>query len=134
MPLIVINRLDNLGDQRGVMHRVNRSSLDFLGRCREMHAGTIEPGAIRGNHYHTDRKELLIVIHSDRFRFVWQEKNQDNVHTETFAGSGAVAIEISPGAIHAIKNTGQQSMTLIACSDGPFDQEYKDTGRRRILT
>ncbi|NQT23914.1 WxcM-like domain-containing protein [candidate division KSB1 bacterium] len=134
MSSITIHHLDNLGDQRGVMHRVDQSSLDFLDPCREMHSGTIEPGAIRGNHYHTDRKELLIIIHSDEFQFAWQEKGQADIQIETFTGSGAVTIEISPGAIHAIKNTGQKSMTLIACSDGEFDPEYKDTIRRTILS
>jgi len=134
MPFIEIRHLNNLGDHRGVMHRINQSSLDFLGQFREMHTGTIEPGAIRGNHYHTNRKELLIMIHSDTFQFAWQEAGQGIIQTKTFTGSGAAAIEISPGAIHAIKNTGQQTVTMIACSDGKFDPEYKDTIRETILS
>ena len=133
MPSVTIRHLDNRGDRRGVMHRVHTSSIDFLEQFREMHAGTIEPGAVRGNHLHTGRRELLILIYSDAFQFAWQDEGEEEIQTESFTGNGAVAVEIPPGGIHAIKNTGKRSVTLIACSDGEFDPDYKDTIRETIL-
>ena len=104
-------------DSRGTSFRVPRGSLDFLDKLVEMHYATINPGSVRGNHYHRERKELLFVNFMSSWQFAWQPVATQNIHTQAFSGAGGIVIHIEPEVIHAIKNTGDTPLYIVACSN-----------------
>jgi oxalate decarboxylase/phosphoglucose isomerase-like protein (cupin superfamily) len=114
---IIIKTLDNSGDHRGDNFLVPHESFASFGKVDAMHIADIQPGAIRGNHYHIDQKEILVVLFKDSWQFGWGASDSDNIKTRDFNGAGAVLIEISPQVAHAVSNTGDKPMTIVAVYD-----------------
>jgi len=94
----------------------------------ECHVATVRPGAIRGNHFHTQRHELLVVMYSDRWTLLWDEGEGTAVQSRTFEGSGAIVMEASPHCAHAVRNDGARDLHLVAMGD----TRTTDTFPRRL--
>jgi len=131
---VKIQQLDNPSDLRGWTFRIPEEALELLGEIHEMHMASIMPGCIRGNHMQLGRKEILFLHFETECQVAWAFRNSDQIHIQTFDGPGGVMVQIVPEIVHAIKNTGSEPAVLLACSDGAFDPEYKDTERRVVLT
>ncbi|MFH1063187.1 MAG: hypothetical protein V1747_09955 [Candidatus Omnitrophota bacterium] len=71
---IRISQLEEHSDERGVSFSVPAANLSYIKKINNMHFATIMPGAVRGNHYHEQKKECLLVIYSDAWIFSYQEK------------------------------------------------------------
>ncbi|NTV46778.1 MAG: hypothetical protein HGB11_09755 [Chlorobiales bacterium] len=125
--------LENRGDARGLMFNVEKADCGFIGEMQNIHFGTVEPGAIRGNHVHFGKKELLLVSYSDEWTFLWSETGAITPQTKVFQGRGAVLIKIPPKVPHSIQNTGGTILQLIALSDKEFSKEQPDTERRALV-
>jgi predicted RNase H-like nuclease len=78
----------------------------------EWHAVTIRPGAIRGNHYHLEGRKTIIVLHTDRWTFAFDEGEGTPMQTRTFEGTGAVHIELEPFSGHALRNDGASDLQV----------------------
>src|SRR6266849_457565 len=83
-----IIRLTDTGDSRGSSFVTPVECLEFLGAVRDVHIATINPGAVRGNHYHQRRREVLCILHTDRWSLHWDSGPDTGVRMETFSGSG----------------------------------------------
>jgi len=95
----------------------------------ECHAATIRPAAIRGNHFHTRRRELLIVMYTDRWTLLWDEGEGTPVQSRAFEGAGAVLIEADPLSAHAVRNDGATDLQIFSLGDTGDD----DTFPRRLV-
>ena len=102
----------------------------FLPAVREMHIVSVEPGMIRGNHYHTHSNEVLIVQHRDDWLFAWKEDGKD-VSRQQFSGQGATLFWLPAGLTHAVKNTGSTPLEILSCSN--VEASEKDTCWLTIL-
>lgn len=102
-----IIELDARRDARGSSFGV---ALPFanIGEC---HVATIRPAAVRGNHFHTRRRELLVVMYTDRWTLAWDDGQR------AFEGSGAVLIEIDPLTAHAVRNDGCVDLQVVSLGD-----------------
>jgi dTDP-4-dehydrorhamnose 3,5-epimerase-like enzyme len=132
-PGIKIQRLKNIGDVRGDLFKIQQGSLDFLSAIRDIHFGTIQPNAIRGNHYHVGKCEVLIISYSDQWKLVWSETDSAKTHEREFAGIGTVLIEIDEGIVHAIHNTGNLSLNIISLSNRSYNRKYPDTIKKILV-
>lgn len=121
--------LEYKGDERGWLYSLPAESLLFLGEVNEMHLGAIEPDAIRGNHFHPNRKEVLLVQHQTQWEFLWQFPDEDEPHVESILGHGGVVIEILPGVVHTLRNTGTHSLIMAAFSNRAYVPDSDDTQR-----
>jgi predicted RNase H-like nuclease len=83
----------------------------------ECHVATIRPGAIRGNHFHTQRREVLVVMYSDRWTLLWDEGEGTPVESRTYEGSGAVVLEAEPLCAHAVRNDGARDLHIVSLGD-----------------
>jgi dTDP-4-dehydrorhamnose 3,5-epimerase-like enzyme len=120
-------------DPRGASFTLAPDQLSFLGEPRDAHVASILPGHVRGEHYHAERRELILVIHEDEFSLHWDEGPGTEARHRMFAGAGAVAIAIEPGAAHALRNDGARTLWLLAASDLPYDPERPDAYRRTVV-
>ena len=83
----------------------------------ECHVATVRPGAIRGNHFHTTRREVLVVMYADRWTLLWDEGEGTPVQSRAFEGAGAVVLEADPHCAHAVRNDGARDLHLVSLGD-----------------
>ena len=130
---IEIKKLENNGDKRGALYNISDTDMKFLDKVKNTHFGRISPGSIRGNHYHHQTKEMLIITYSDRWTLAWSEKDSTEVFKRKFAGSGAVLIKINEKTAHSVKNNGDKDLEIIALSNRIFPKENRDIFYRDLL-
>lgn len=118
---VQISQLENKGDARGFSFSPPREALDFLRRIADMHLASTAPGAIRGNHYHLRKREAIIFLPDAAWSLHWDDGENTLVQHRTFDGASAVLVLISPGSSHAVRNDGEKTLWLIACSSDPYD-------------
>lgn len=100
----------------------------------DMHVATIEPGAIRGNHYHAVRREVLIIMAADQWSLHWDEGAGMPVRQREFTGPGAVLVTVPTDMSHAIRNDGAVPMQMIGLTDGPYDATRPDAYTRTVVS
>lgn len=125
--------LDNEGDERGCSYNVPKSTLKFVRKIKDVHIATIVPGAIRGNHYHVGRNEVVLIWYYDSWILAWDQNGGTNKHTRAFIGKGIILIEIDMDISHAIKNIGRKDIFIIAFSNKEYDVKNPDTHRRIVI-
>ena len=130
-PKVQITELANHGDQRGFSFTVPAEALLFVGPVQDIHIAEILPGAIRGNHFHEKRRQILVFTYAGPWSFHWDEGAETPIRRRTFEGAGAVLITIQPGASHAVRNGGPQPLTLMAASSRQYDPA--DSIPRKVL-
>jgi dTDP-4-dehydrorhamnose 3,5-epimerase-like enzyme len=128
---VQIADLENFGDQRGFSFTIPPEALRFLERVEDVHIAAILPGAVRGNHFHERRREVLVFTYNGEWSFHWDEGPDTAAQHRTFQGEGAVLITISPGASHAVRNDCPEVLTLIAASSEIYDAQ--DSIARKVI-
>lgn len=122
--------LDNSGDARGDSYTVSQEALLFLGRIADVHVASILPGAVRGNHFHTRRKEVLIVVYESDWVLHWDNGEGTPPKRRHFTGRGSELILIEPNWSHAVRNSGLRPLSIIGLSSEPYNP--KETVRRDV--
>ncbi len=118
---VQITELSNYGDARGFSFTAPSEALAFVGRMADVHLAATAPGAVRGNHYHLRRREAIVVLPGAKWSLHWDEGDSSEAQHRSFDGSGAVLVTVSPGASHAVRNDGDQTMWLVAISSETYD-------------
>jgi dTDP-4-dehydrorhamnose 3,5-epimerase-like enzyme len=121
-----IVELDDSTDDRGFSFSILEENLALIGAIRDVHVAEIRPGAVRGNHYHVHRGELIAVVFTDKWSVHWDTGEGTEIHRRSFDGRGAVAVVPPRGWSHAVKNDGIESMWIYAASDAPYDRHNPD--------
>ena len=96
-------------------------ALDFVGRLSDMYVASTAPGAIRGNHYHLLRREAIVLLPGTPWSLHWDEGEDTPAQHRAFDGANAVLVLVSPGSSHAVRNDGEATLWLVACSSDPYD-------------
>ena len=130
---IEIIPLEDYGDKRGALFSVSEGDILFLGPIENIHFGKIHPDSIRGNHYHGQRKEILIIAYSDAWTLAWARKDSPETTEKYFKGSGAVLVKIDSEIAHTVKNNGQKDLEIISLSNRMFSKENPDTYTRILI-
>jgi oxalate decarboxylase/phosphoglucose isomerase-like protein (cupin superfamily) len=118
---IRISELGNYGDARGFSFSPPGEALNFIGNIADMHLASTAPGAVRGNHYHLHKQEIVIVLPGSAWSLHWDEGEDTDTQRRTFDGRTAVLVLISPGCSHAVRNDGTVPLWLVACSSEAYD-------------
>jgi len=127
---LLFTKLPNTGDERGGSFTVSLDILSFLGRIADIHVASVLPGAVRGNHFHTRRKEVLIVLHETGWALHWDEGEDPPAQVMEFSGPGAEVILVKPSSSHAVRNSGARTLAIIGLSSEPYDPQ--ETIWRRV--
>jgi oxalate decarboxylase/phosphoglucose isomerase-like protein (cupin superfamily) len=86
-------------------------SENVLGSGSDLHAVSILPGQVRGNHSHRGTDEW-ISIHGGAARFAWE---QPGFRQTDLGPDGAFLVFIPRGVFHAFQNIGETEIVLISC-------------------
>jgi dTDP-4-dehydrorhamnose 3,5-epimerase-like enzyme len=113
--------LPNTGDTRGSSFTLSPAMLSFLGRIEDVHVSSLLPGHVRGNHFHTRKKEVLIVLHQSAWTLHWDDGENTAVQVKEFSGRGSEAVLIEPGCSHAVRNIGGTELTILALNSEAYD-------------
>ena len=91
-----------------------------LGAQRNCHVVINLPGAVRGNHQHALRTEILAVVGPALVRY----REHGELKDVTVGENEAVRFVFPPGVPHAIRNTGEQPQVILS-----FNDQLHDPGR-----
>ena len=133
MKNIEILDLEKKSDQRGWLIEVLGGNLPE--GCKEfgqLHVSVAYPGKVRGNHYHT-RKVEWFCVPAGKGLLLLKDRKTGEPREVLMGVNNLKTIKIEPGAIHAIKNIGEENMVLIVYSNESFDPEDPDTFYEKIL-
>lgn len=87
---------------------------------------TSHPGIIRGNHYHTRKKEYFCVIEGQA-KIRMRDRASSKIEEYSVSGAHPELIEIPIGWVHNIQNTGDTEMKLLVWVNEVFDPKDSDT-------
>lgn len=123
-PLTVV-KLEDRDDGRGSAFYLPEDALEWLGNVAEVHLVAARPGAVRGNHVHHRRREVVLVRAAGPWQLAWRPSGGNSAQ-RTFQEPGAVLLAIEPGTPHAIKNLGEEELVILSCSSGRYDPDDPD--------
>lgn len=126
--------LKDTGDPRGSSFGVPAELFEGPFSLVDMHIAMIEPGAVRGNHYHAARQEVLVIMATDRWSLHWDEGAGTPAQRQDFIGPGAVLVTVPTGVSHAIRNDGAVPMQIVGLTDGPYDVTRPDAYPRTVMS
>ena len=121
-------------DQRGSCYAIPQAGIDFLdGIVADTHLAEILPGFVRGNHWHNNRWEVIMVHCEDCCRFAWANSPEGECQVREFAAGDSVAILLPPFTPHAIHNTGSKPLWTTSMSNSKYDGHTQDTFAVELL-
>jgi UDP-2-acetamido-2,6-beta-L-arabino-hexul-4-ose reductase len=89
------------------------------------------PGAIRGNHYHTRKKEIFCVIEG-KGKISMRKRESGEIKEYLVSGDNPETVEMIPNWTHNIENIGDTEMKLIVWTSEVFDPKNPDTYSERV--
>jgi oxalate decarboxylase/phosphoglucose isomerase-like protein (cupin superfamily) len=128
--------LPDSSDERGASYSLLADVLDAMPGVRDVHIASVRPGAIRGNHYHSVRTEVITVVYVDRWSFSWDTGEGTDVRRRQFDGAGAVAVNVPRHWSHAVRNEGTRDLWVFNLSDtafAPGSERTADAYRREVV-
>lgn len=108
-------------DQRGKYVEVFK-----IPGCGQVSYATSKPEAIRGNHYHKRKKEIICVIDGEAIIRIRNRENNE-IKEYQVSGRNLQAFEMPIGWTHSIKNTGKEELKLLIWANEIFNQDEPDT-------
>ncbi len=116
-----IAELDNRGDARGFSFTAPSEALAFVGRMADVHLASTKPGAVRGNHYHLQRRQAIMALPGVKWSLHWDEGEGSAARHRDFDGGRAVMVLLSPGASIAVRNDGEGDLWMVTISSESYD-------------
>jgi dTDP-4-dehydrorhamnose 3,5-epimerase len=129
---IQTKKLIKVSDNRGwlteIINGENRQKIVNI------HNANSKPGAIRGNHYHKNKTELLCVMFG-KGRLVLEENVTKERKELSLNGESPVLVEIPPEVAHAIENNDPNiPMHLLVIQKEESTSTDSDTYPRQIIS
>lgn len=87
---------------------------------------TTKPGIIRGNHYHTRKKEIFCVIEGEA-KIRQRNRETNEIEKKIVSGNAPELVEIKLNWTHNIQNIGNNEMKLLIWANEIFDSNNPDT-------
>ena len=100
-----------------------------LSRQHNVHVVLTQPGCVRGNHYHTQGVEIIVVRGATLARF----RDEQELCEITIGENETVRFLIPNGISHAFKNVGGKSSVMIAFNTMFHDEKRPDVVRDILI-
>jgi dTDP-4-dehydrorhamnose 3,5-epimerase-like enzyme len=119
-------------DSRGWSFALDDQSCSALSAAKNIHFASIRPLAVRGNHFHVSRSEVIIVLPGAPWEVFWDTGEGTSINRRLFDGLKGVAVKFPPLWSHAIRNPGKADVFIAAISDHVYTARDPDTYRRNV--
>ena len=90
------------------------------------------PGAVRGQHYHQNKREWFLVL-KGKAKIVFKDIKSGELIEKLVSGKKPEIIEVPPKMAHAIQNIGKEEMYLIAFVSESLNRRHPDTFAYRVI-
>jgi oxalate decarboxylase/phosphoglucose isomerase-like protein (cupin superfamily) len=120
---LLVEHLPGTVEERGLSVSVLGEYLRAIGPVKDVHIAAIRPGAVRGNHFHTRKQEIIAVAYQDRWSLHWDRGADGERRSRDFEGAGGVVVRLPLGWSHAIRNDGAVDLWIVALSDRAYDPD-----------
>lgn len=87
---------------------------------------TVNPGCMRGGHYHHSKSEKFLVITGSAM-FIFQHLITSEIFEVRTSGDKPQVVDTIPGWEHKVKNVGQGTMVVLLWANEVFDRMNPDT-------
>lgn len=108
-------------DERGLF-----AELFNMGEAGEVLYATINPGKIRGNHYHKEKKEFFCVLEGSAKFKMRNVKTGEKKERELF-GDNLQILEILPWWTHSVENIGSTTIKFLEYGNRPYNVDFPDS-------
>ena len=128
MDKVKIKKLDVKADNRGFVAEIVRDE-DLENpnkKFGQIYVTTAKPGQTKGKHYHERKTEWFCVVKGKGLLTLIDKASNDRQEIK-MGEDNMVAVQIPPNVWHAIKNTGDNEMYLLAYIDESFNPNDPDT-------
>jgi dTDP-4-dehydrorhamnose 3,5-epimerase-like enzyme len=98
----------------------------------DLHAVSMKPGKIRGNHYHEKSTEWLLFL-GGKAKLVWREVGGNSINSVVISGLTPSLYEIPPNVEHAVINEDQHEIYLVSMNEMEDRRTVKSTGLIEIF-
>lgn len=133
-PPLRVELIPDTGDSRGSSFTLPDAARMLGTSVKDIHVMTLRPSCVRGNHFHAEKHERILVVHSDKWSLHWDTGPHTAVAHRTFHGAGAALIQVEPFAAHAIRNDGTVDLWIVDWSECEFDPARPDIHRRVVAS
>jgi UDP-2-acetamido-2,6-beta-L-arabino-hexul-4-ose reductase len=117
-------------DERGWL--IQNEYEDVSSQMKHFFVSMTNKKAVRGQHYHTHKKEWFIVLIGSA-RIILEDINSKKRSEKILSADNPEMIEISPNVAHAIENVANGDMLLLALVNEAFDPKNPDTYAYKII-
>jgi dTDP-4-dehydrorhamnose 3,5-epimerase-like enzyme len=124
--LAVVRPLNQKSDNRGRVFEVLRREHVPDGGFGQVYVFTGSPGSVKGNHYHTRKTEWFCVISGEGELILFDPKTFARESLK-LSGARPTVVTISAGTAHAMRNTGDGEMIVLAYTTEPYNPDDPDT-------
>jgi dTDP-4-dehydrorhamnose 3,5-epimerase-like enzyme len=118
---LLVEHLPGKVEERGLSVSVLGEYLRAMGPVEDVHIAAIRPGAVRGNHFHTRKQEIIAIAYQGPWSLHWDCGAGTERRRQEFRGAGGVVVRPPLGWSHAIRNDGDADLWIVALSDRAFD-------------
>lgn len=121
------SKLDILSsrDPRGWVSNLPDFRPDLPEGLNYVHIVSMEPGAIRGNHYHREQIETLCIL-GTKIQVKAVNRETAETYKEIVNDDPPTMFVISPKISHAFRNLSEQVGYLVCFTDRNFDPDNPD--------
>lgn len=114
-------KLTMLSDNRGTFAECLKSA-----SAGQVSINITKPGMTKGNHWHHTKTEKFIIV-AGKGIIRLQKLGDENVITYPVSCEILEVIDIPPGYVHNMTNTGSDDMIMIIWANEQFNPEHPDT-------
>lgn len=130
---VQVTDLKKRSDERGWLIEVLRGdALIPKNEFGQIFVSVAPPGKVRGNHYHHRKIEWFCVPTGTGLLLLKDLETGEEMNI-VMGENDPKTVKITPGVVHAIKNTGNKDMVLLVYVNEQFDPADPDTIYQKIL-
>jgi len=109
-------------DERGFVLNLFSEIQAASGEIREFHVCSLNKGAVRGNHYHENAEEYILVLGGEA-RLALKNPDEINKTERWIKGETVELLKINRNTAHAIRNEGETPLYILCfyVSKDPVD-------------
>ena len=132
MGIIQVKEIEFYEDDRGWCIRPISDDDIKDGIISDIHMVSMKPGAIRGNHYHVNKTEHILIIGST-CRVLVVDNNTKEREGKILENNEKDLFVIPPGVTHAIENIGNDASYLFCFSHVKDGLKDSDVVNNKII-
>jgi len=122
------------GDERGFLIEFLREDENILNFNGQIYAATMQPGDIRGNHYHNEKTEIFCALRGKlKIRIQSIKGGEIEEHMLDSTETQIQRVKVLPGFAHQLINYGDNEAVLLAYGDHIHDHSNPDQHHFEIL-